>query len=156
MIIMQPAGGDEPLVGYTIMRLRKGELNTPILNDHELLVYNGPKKPELPCMPMDTVLTEFQELQAMSQRRSDENNLAFLHDELLHEKCSEFNGYNTRLCREQDHTIASKTNIVYLPLTNISPAHPSTMLTYMVKAQRTCQKISQEYVIFTVSSSASS
>ena len=68
MIIMQPAEGDQPLVGDTIMRLK-----TPILNDHELPVYIGPKKPELPCMPMDTVSAEFQELQAMSQRRSDEN-----------------------------------------------------------------------------------
>ena len=115
---MQPAGGVEPLVGDTIIRLRKGELGTPILNDHELLVYNGPKKPELPCMPMDTVSAAFLELQAMSQRLSDENNLAFLHDydKLIHEKCPEFNGYNTRLCREQGHTIASKTKIVYLPL----------------------------------------
>ena len=108
MIIMQPAEGDQPLVGDTIMRPR-----TPILNDHELPVYIGPKKPELPCMPMDTVSAEFQELQAMSQRRSDENNYVFLHDVFIHETFPEC---NTSICMEQGHTIASKTKIVYLLL----------------------------------------
>jgi len=119
------------------------------LNDHELLVYHGPKKQELPYMPMGTVSAKFQELQVVSQRRSDENNLAFLHDVLIHEKCPEFNGYNTRLCRDQGHTIASKTKIVYLPLIDMPPAHPSTMFTSMMKAQPICQKIGQEYVLFT-------
>lgn len=120
-----------------------------MLNDHELLVYNGPKKPELPYMPMGTVSAEFQELQAMSQRRSDENNLTFLYDVLIHEECPEFNCYNTRLCRDQGHTIASKTKIVYLPLIDMPPEHPSTMFTSMMKAQHICQKIGQEYVLFT-------
>ena len=81
MIIMQPAGGDEPLVGYTIMRLRKRELNTPILNDHELLGYNGPKKPEQLCISWISGATSY------ITKTIWWKNLAFLHDVLMHEQC---------------------------------------------------------------------
>ena len=131
-------------------RLRKKELSTSILNDYELLDHNGPKNPELPRMPMDNLSAEFLELQAMSQRRSDENNYAFLHGVLIPEKKDrEFNEYNTSLCKEQGHTIASKTKIGYFPLIDMPSAHPSTMFTYMANAQHTCEKIGQEHVLFT-------
>ncbi|KAG1656584.1 hypothetical protein GQR58_023837 [Nymphon striatum] len=65
------------------------------------------------------------------------------------EHCVEFHGYNTKLCREQGHTLKPKTNIVYLHLIDMAPADPSTMMLAMLKAQKISQEINQDYVVFT-------
>ena len=85
----------------------------------------------------------------MSIRRSEENNFSFLHTVIEDDKCPEFNGYNTKICREQGHAPKPKTNIVYLPLIDMPPADPSTMFTAMVKAQNISKEVGQEYVVFT-------
>jgi hypothetical protein len=41
--------------------------------------------------------------QALVKKRASETDLAFLQDVVTKEKCPEFNGYNTRLSREQGH-----------------------------------------------------
>ena len=47
----------------------------------------------------------------------------------------EFNSYNTKNLCEQGHTIYPATKAVYLPLLDMTPAEPDTMLTVMVEAQ---------------------
>ena len=42
-----------------------------------------------------------------------------------------FGGYNTRLASEQGHAIKARTKAVYLPLIDLPPAEPTTMLTAM-------------------------
>ena len=48
----------------------------------------------------------------------------------------ELNGYTTKNSREQGHTIYSATEAVYLPLLDMTPAEPDTMLTAMMESQR--------------------
>ena len=52
----------------------------------------------------------------------------------------EFNGYNTRLCHEQGRSPEPKTKAIYLPLIDMPPAHPDTIMTAMSKAQQLTEK----------------
>ena len=61
----------------------------------------------------------------------------------------EFNGYNMKQSREQGHTICPYTKAVYLPLIDMSPAEPDTILTAMVESQRLTTRTGQVYTIFT-------
>ena len=64
----------------------------------------------------------------------------------------EFNGYSTKDSREQGHTIYPATKAVYLPLLDMIPAEPNTMLTVMVEAQHPSNMTGhsgQAYTIFT-------
>ena len=51
--------------------------------------------------------------------------------------------------REQGHAIIPKTRAVYLPLVDMIPSKPDTMLTVMVEVQRQINSCGQEYTIFT-------
>ena len=61
----------------------------------------------------------------------------------------EFNGYNSRLCREQGRYPKPKTKAVYLLLIDMPPAHPDTIMTAMSKAQQLMEKIGQNFTVFT-------
>ena len=150
MIIMQPQAADEEEFKGTIRRLRKNEVSQPLANENELLLgYNGPKEPSMPCIPMPSLAENFLMCQKVSTQRADENDFAFLQDVLSNENCPEYSGYNTKLCREQGHSLQPKTKIVYLPLIDMPPSDPATILTAMVKAQQISQDVGQEYVVFT-------
>ena len=93
---------------------------------------------------------DFVQSQKTSKQISDENDFAFLQDVIEQEKCPEFNGYNTRLCREQGHSLQPKTKKVYImPLNDLPSADASTMLTVLTKAQGIAEAVGQEYVVFT-------
>ena len=66
------------------------------------------------------------------------------------DRCLEFNGYNTKMCREQGHSLAPMTRIVYLPLIDKPPAHPSTVTTVLVKAKQITQAAGQRFTIITL------
>ena len=55
----------------------------------------------------------------------------------------------TRLCREQGRYPKPKTKAVYLPLIDMPPAHPNTIMTAMSKAQQLTEKIGQTFTVFT-------
>ena len=65
------------------------------------------------------------------------------------QECPEYNGYNTKLCREHGHSLKHKTKIVYLLLIDKAPADPSTIMVAMSKGQALTDYTGQEYVIFT-------
>ena len=75
---------------------------------------------------------------------------AFIQEVITTDKCLEFNGYNTKLCREQGHSLAHKTKVVYLPLTDKPPAHAATMMTAMVKSKQTSEAANQRLTILTL------
>ena len=102
--------------------------------------------PDLPAMCLSD---EYIDSQNVSKRRSDQNDFAFLQDIIKHDKCPEFNGYNTQLCRDQGHCLRPKTKIVYMPMIDLPPADPSTMLTALVNAQKISLDVGQRYVVFT-------
>ena len=61
----------------------------------------------------------------------------------------EYGGYNTRRARKQGQSIKAKTKAVYLPLIDMAPAEPTTMLTAMMEAQKLTNATGQVYTIFT-------
>ena len=58
----------------------------------------------------------------------------------------EYHGYNTKT---QGHTVRPVTKGIYLPLVDMNPAEPDTMLTTMVEFQRLTKQTGQVYTIFT-------
>ena len=51
-------------------------------------------------------------------------------------ECPEYNGYCTKVNREQGHTMRPKTNIVYFPLLHMTPSNPTTMQTSIAQAKK--------------------
>ena len=86
----------------------------------------------------------------MSRKRAAENDFAFIQEVITTDKCPEFNGYNTKLCREQGHSLAPKRKVVYLPLIDKPPAHAATMMTAMVKSKQISEAANQRFTILTL------
>ena len=103
--------------------------------------YNGSKKkPQMPPIK-NQVITRLSVLANMivSEVRVYERDLRFLIDVVQHD-CPEFNGYNTRLYHNKGEVSQPKTKAVYLPLIDMPPAHPDTIMTAMIKAQNLTEK----------------
>ena len=135
----------------TIKRLEKVEMSENILPDIPIHEYEGPKKPEMPKdaalhspLPLRVIVR-----QVISLQRARETDFNFLTDIIYVENTPEFGGYNTRLAREQGHASKARTKAVYLPLIDLPPAEPTTMLTAMIEAQRLTNERGQAYTIFT-------
>lgn len=134
-----------------IPRLKKTEMSSQIDYELDIMRYNGPKKPEMPLQYQKRQVLPLRVLAHMvvSQRRANEGNLSFLTDVVQHDDCPEFNGYNTRLCRENGEVLQPRTKAVYLPLIDMPPAHPDTMMTAMCKAQKMSEKAGQNFTFIT-------
>ena len=87
--------------------------------------------------------------QQNSNSRAEEYDMQFLQEVISSDNCPEYNGFNTRLCREQGHSLQPKANVVYLPLQDTSPTDPKTILNYILKAKDITTKAGQEYVVYT-------
>ena len=111
--------------------------------------YIGQKKPAMPDMPPHNQPEEQSTLESVSLKRAQEIDFQFFKDMNKSEDCPEYNGYNTRICRKQGHSIKPKTCVVYLPMINQPPADPSTMMAAMLKAKSVTHKTGQEFVVFT-------
>ncbi len=113
--------------------------------------YEGPKKPSMPAwaagqspLPLAVLAS-----QLISVSRAREEDLQFLTDMASIDKTPEYGGYNTRRAREQGQSVKAKTKAVYLPLIDMAPAEPTTMLTAMIEAQKLSNATGQVYTIFT-------
>jgi len=63
--------------------------------------------------------------------------------------CPEYNGYNTRICREEEQSLKPKTAVVYRPMLDRPPADPVTLAIRMRNAQILSAKAGQNFVVFT-------
>ena len=54
------------------------------------------------------------------------------------------------MCREQDHSLAPKTKVVYLPLIDKPPTDAGTIMAAMVKAKEISEGAGQQYTILTL------
>ena len=150
MIIMQPFNEEtESETTYSFRRLKRSDMSQHIENDTELLVHIGDRKPHMPHLSVELPSSQNDGLELASRSRAKENDFAFFQDISKSENCPEFNGYNTKICREQGHTMCQKTHVQYLPLIDVPPADPSTILTALVKAQTLMADKGQQYVVFT-------
>ena len=68
---------------------------------------------------------------------------------LFNQETPEYGGFNTRISREQGHTVKPATKAMYTPLIDMTPSDPSTMLTAMVEAQRLTNHYGQAITVFT-------
>ena len=71
--------------------------------------------------------------QVIANERASKINHEFFQDVLTKENCLEL--YGTQLIREQGHQPQSRTKVIYMPLIDMKPSDPDTMLTAMVKNQ---------------------
>ena len=135
----------------TIKRIKKSELSEPVEYDLQVHRFNGPKIPQLPQQAaMKSVLPlKVLAQKVLSRQRADQTDAAFIEDVLTKDRCPEFNGYNTANCRQQGVSAQPKTRAVYLPLIDMIPSHPDTMMTALAQAQQLTSKMGQEFVIFT-------
>ena len=120
--------------------------------DVDIHQYQGPKQPQMPESHAIKATPTLKLLghQAIAVRRASEVNHSFLQDILAKEDCPEFHGYNTKLCREQGHLPQPKTKAIYLPLIDMKPSDPDTMLTAMVRVQELTSQTGQTFSLFDV------
>ena len=110
--------------------------------------YVGPNKPP---MPQHIALNQVPPLcflvsQNISQRRASENDLVFFQNVITDPKCPEYNGYNTRSCREAGVLPQPKT---FLPLIDRPPADPDTLKTAIEKSLSLVKKSNSGILILT-------
>ncbi|KAJ8021891.1 hypothetical protein HOLleu_39220 [Holothuria leucospilota] len=152
IIIMQSTGDHDNSMNETIPRLKKSEMSKSIeeRQENETEIVTCPKKPPIPVIQAIPLSSDILQHQNVSRRRAAENDFAFFLDVITTDNCAEFNGYNTKMCREQGHSLAPKTKVAYLPLIDKPPADPATMMTAMLKAQQISEDAGQSYTIFTL------
>ena len=148
MIITQNQSGTKTEVTPTIPRIKKADMKTPIEYELEVKRHNGPKKPDMPAqaalksvLPLKVLAT-----MASSETRAKECDFLFICDITTQDKCPEFNGYNTRDCRDDGQGLKPKTQAVYLPLIDMPPSDPDTILTTIYRAQQMTEATGQKYI----------
>jgi hypothetical protein len=136
---------------HTIIRIQKQYMAVPVEYDLTIQIYNGAINPDMPkiaslksVLPLKVLVHKF-----MARNRADETGFAFLQDVVTKPGCPEFNGYNTANSRDQGQTLKPKTKAVYLPLIDITPSDPDTMLTALVRAEELTHEMGQEFVVIT-------
>ena len=86
----------------------------------------------------------------IAQKRIKELDAAFLLDITQEESsCPEYNGYNTQITREKGVAMEPKTQAVYLPLIDMPPSNPDTVLTALHRGKRLTKERGQKNTIFT-------
>ena len=152
MIFMHPSTKDVTTSEDRIPRLSKSDMHKPLHDEEDesyYRVYDGPKKPRMPCVSMSN-RTDTDERQRISHERAKEHDFAFFKDVILSDDCPEHNGYNTRLCRQQGHSLKPHTEITYFPLIDMPPSEYTTIFSAMVKAQNICKDLNHPYVVMTL------
>lgn len=135
----------------TIKRQPTQDRSKPIKYDVQQETYDGPKKPP---MPPEQAINQvpplsFLTAQVISVRRALENDFAFFQDIFADQKCPEYNGYNTRLCREAGMLPQPKTEVAFLSLIDRPPAHPDTIKTAIDKGLSLLRAAGEDVLIFT-------
>ena len=104
-----------------------------------LMLENCPKNNVFPLKVLCSAI--------IAEKRAKELDIALLNDISNEESsCSEYNGYNTRITRVERVAMKPKTRAVYLPLINMPPSDPDTIMTAL---HETKQKRGQKNTIFT-------
>ncbi len=111
----------------------------------------GPQKPDMPINAAKSSPLPLKMLasQIVSMMKANAKDLKFIKYIATNPKTPEFGDYNTRTIRLKGKSPKPKTKAVYLPLVDMSPAEPTTMLTAMVEAQKITNVSGQQYTIFT-------
>jgi len=111
----------------TIPRISKEDMKHPIPCVTPVVQFEGPKKPVMPMTATITMAMPDDFIQATqdSLTRARDLDFMFLNDVLFRDKTPEYNGYNTRFCREAGMSPAPKSAVVYLPVVVVDDIVPA-------------------------------
>ena len=113
------------------------------VHEANVVQYCGSKRP-LMIVPDGINNIEFKNLQFSSCNRA----MKIVHDILFKLSCPEYNGYCSKLNREENN-IREKITIAFMPLIDMSPVHPTTIKTSMIQAKKMSSSNGQEFLVFT-------
>ena len=132
-----------------IKRLRRNSTDVPY--DVKVSKYQGSKQPMMQetCNEKPVPLLKMLCEQAISERRASEFNYSFMKEIITKDGCPEYNGYSTKDARESGQYLKPKTKAVYLPLIDLKPSDPDTMLTAMEKVQELTNQTGQPFTVLT-------
>lgn len=153
MLITQPkiASPDDQHPRESIPRIPKADMSKP--NDFEIQVhrYQGPKRVPMPesCSRKNVLPLKVLCSSVISERRAKDLDVSFLNEVINNDSCPEYNGYNTRQTREQRVSMEPETRAVYLPLIDMPPSDPDTIMTALYEAKRLTNERGQKNAIFT-------
>ena len=116
-----------------IKRVNRTELSGVKFNETEVSRHRGPPNPPVPSEEALYQVMPFTFLahKAISIDRAKNLDSIFLRYILNEEATPEYNGFNTQLMREAGNHCQPSTKICYLPIIDLNPAHPDTVLTSM-------------------------
>ena len=86
---------------------------------------------------------------AINASKADEDILTFLNNVSKDDQCPEFHGFSTKQQRERGMETLPKTKTLYLPLIDMKPSDPDTMMTAMVKVEEYTHMTGQKFTILT-------
>lgn len=135
----------------TITRISKTKMSQAIDFDIPVHRYQGPK---IVPMPKEEAVKTVLPLKVLcsciiAERRAKELDVSFLKDVTTNEGCPEYNGYNTSVTRYQGVSMQPKTTAAYLPLIDMTPSNPDTIITALHEAKRLTKERGQKNAIFT-------
>lgn len=135
----------------TFRRIRKDEMKEQIIENIPVQRYHGPKKPDMPSSEVNRSVLPLRVMahQVVALQRAHNLDFQFFKCVTTSTNPIEFGGFNTKLCREQGQSVKPATKAVYLPLIDMNPAHPDSMLTAMTEAQRLTKECGQDITVMT-------
>ena len=119
----------------SIPRLEKEDKKNPIDCNTPITCYTDPMKPLMPPAAtfMQDMANEHVAAQEVALGRARDFDFSFVKDILFEENIPEYNGYNTRICWESGMSPSPKSVLLYLPLINMGPSDPATVLTCITR-----------------------
>ena len=151
MLITQPKHHDDKGTDARIPRISKAELSKPLDLEVPIQRFQGPKRVPMPekCSKKQVLPLKVLCSRIISERRARELDFEFLNEIGNDKNCPEYNGFNTKITREQGQSLKPKTNAIYLPLIDMTPSDPDTMMTALHEAMKLTKARGQERLVFT-------
>ncbi len=136
---------------HHIPRLSKSDMTTKIQEPVQVHQYCGPRRPDMPPLPMvdDEEQNDLMQRQHISLSRAQDLDLQFFQSIVNSVNPTEYGGHITKVSREQNHTVKPATDTRYRPLIDLAPSDPSTVKTVMLQAQALTAASGQQFVVIT-------
>ena len=124
----KPSDTDDTL---SIRRIKKLEMKADIEADVPIIDFRGPKKPQMPQNISKRTVLPLRILaqQSILVRRATHFDFEFLDSVTNDYKVPEYAGFNTRMSREENHSLKPGTPVAYSPLIDMVPSDHSTIMT---------------------------
>ena len=131
----------------TTTLLNKNDMKEEIVQQVQVSHYNGPKMPDMPerfathaVLPLKILAP-----QCITLPRARQLDHEFLQRITYDPTTPEYNGFNTQMSREFGQSVKPATTSVYIPLIDMVPSDPDTIMTAMMESQRMTQVWTNHY-----------